>query len=115
MSVDVDMSEVERLTVDFAQHADLIGKLSSEALSDIAAHLRDDARAAAPVESGALRDSIKLRGGSGYRVVYTALRYARFVEFGTSTMPPRPFLWPAASTAERALIDALDEAADPFG
>lgn len=114
MTADIDMSEVDRLTVDFARHADVIGKLSSEALSEIAATLRDDARTAAPVESGALRASITLRGGAGYRIVYTPLRYARFVEFGTSKMSPRPFLWPAASKAEQSLIDALDDAADPF-
>jgi HK97 gp10 family phage protein len=115
VTAEIDMSEVDRLVVDFDQHAELIGKLSSDALSDIASTLRDDARSAAPVESGALRDSIKLRGGAGYRVVYTTVRYARFVEFGTSTMGPRPFLWPAASKAEQALLDALDAAADPLG
>jgi HK97 gp10 family phage protein len=111
--VHVDVSAVRDLADDLARHTALVPKITSKHLSEIAATLRDDARAAAPSDTGALRSSIRLRGGDGYRVVYTSLRYARFVEYGTSTMGPRPFLWPAGNAAEEALTAALGEV-DPF-
>lgn len=112
--VDVDVSDLVELADDLARHTAAVPKATSKHLSEIAAKLRDDARAAAPSDTGALRASIRLRGGDGYRVVYTSIRYARFVEYGTSTMSPRPFLWPAGNIAEQALTEAL-EGIDPFG
>lgn len=110
MSANLDTSDLVALAGDLDQAGPQVRRASSRDLTTIAAQLRDDARAAAPVESGALRDSIKLRGGQDYRVVYTAIRYARFVEFGTSRTAPQPFLWPAAAAAEQALMEALEEA-----
>lgn len=49
----------------------------------------DRARAMAPVDSGALRDSIQHDGGEV--TAGEGLEYAGYVNFGTRFMPPNPF------------------------
>lgn len=54
------------------------------------------ARAKAPVESGALSNSIKVKAKrAGEYAVETDVFYARFIEYGTVNMAARPFLIPA--------------------
>lgn len=115
MSVDFDMSELSRLADDLGKVAPRVKRASSAEMTRIAAQLRDDAQAAAPVDTEALRDSIKVRGGADYRIVLADVRHAFFVEFGTSDTAPQPFLWPQAPKAARALEEALgDVGADVF-
>lgn len=79
------------------------------ALDVAKAHISQDvaegARAGAPVDTGALRDSIQANPDS----VTVGVEYAGFVEYGTVNMPPEPFLRPAADTVDTT--PALDEAA----
>ncbi len=109
MSVEFDMSEVTALAAELAAAPVKAKRASSESLTKIAAKFRDDARTAAPVSSGALRDSIKVRGGADYRIITATARHAFFVEFGTSKMQPQPFMWPQVPTASRAIEDALGD------
>jgi HK97 gp10 family phage protein len=81
----------------------------TDALKKAGEPIRDYARDAAPVESGALARSITIRamrssvpGRASIRIgpawaVYESDRveYGRFIEFGTSKMPAHPFLRPA--------------------
>lgn len=91
----------------------LMGRLSElrERLNDDAARLVSlaadgackTARSLAPVDTGELRGSIcASRGGLEARVT-AACGYAAAVEFGTSRMPPRPFMQPAAESAKADL------------
>lgn len=50
------------------------------------------AKARAPVDSGALRNSIEARADGLSAVVYTDCPYAAAVEFGTSKRAPQPFM-----------------------
>ena len=75
------------------------------AKSHIATDVAEGARAQAPVDTGALRDSI----AAGPDNVTVGVEYAGFVEYGTVNMPPEPFLRPAADTVDTT--PALDEAA----
>jgi HK97 gp10 family phage protein len=73
------------------------------------AHLAQDvaqgAQAMAPVDTGALRESIQ----AGPDNVTVGVPYAGFVEYGTVNMPPEPYLRPAADTVDTTA--AMDEAA----
>lgn len=53
---------------------------------------RDGARARAPVDSGALRESIVVRAEGLEARVATDCPYAAAVEFGTSRRAPQPFM-----------------------
>jgi HK97 gp10 family phage protein len=80
----------------------------SEALDEIAGKIRDDARDLAPVDTGALRRSIRtekkgklevlvIAGGGGVTNPRTGreVDYAGYVEYGTSRMSPQPYMRPA--------------------
>lgn len=54
------------------------------------------ARAMAPVDTGALRDSIAVTENG----VGVGVPYASFVEYGTSDTPAQPYLRPAADTVD---------------
>ena len=66
-----------------------------------------EARARAPVDSGALRAGISARSdaGTAAAVVSTA-PHAAMVEFGTSRMAARPHLLPAASAVREEFFAA---------
>jgi HK97 gp10 family phage protein len=61
------------------------------------------ARSYAPVQTGALRDSIQV-DEDGYS---SELSYAGFVEFGTSDTAPQPFIEPSSAVAETVFVTAL--------
>lgn len=107
MTADFNVDQLIKLAADLNRAGKIAPEASSKALTGIARKLRDDARSSAPVDSGALRDSIKVSGSRGSRTVYSDVRYAAFVEFGTSDTPPQPFLWPAVPAARKALIEGL--------
>lgn len=114
MNVSADTSELDELAADLLTGAAKVDKVSSVTLGEIARQLQTDAKAAAPVDTGALRDSIRMSGGRDYRRVTADIRYAIFVEFGTSVMAPQPFMWPAADVAEQRLSEEFAKLGDPF-
>ena len=60
----------------------------------------DIARTTVPVDTGALRDSIGVSPGGAYVASAVAsASYAAMVEYGTSKMPPQPYMLPAAHRA----------------
>jgi HK97 gp10 family phage protein len=73
-------------------HSVPVGIGVEEAAQQVAAVAREKA----PVDTGALRDSITVVEAEGNsRDVIADVRYANFVEFGTSDTEPEPFLRPA--------------------
>jgi len=69
------------------------------------------ARALCPVDTGRLRSSIvmrKGRDGKGFYVeVGTSVKYAPYVEFGTSKQRAQPFLTPAVAQAAGMLAQEV--------
>ena len=106
----------------FRARRELAGKVKEQA-----DRLAEAIAAAAPVKSGKLRSSVKVRrtrnelkfyvtiGGtetavsirSGTSVVYD---YARAVEYGTSKMPAKSFIYPTARRLEPEIQAALEQA-----
>lgn len=77
-----------------------------------AQHIADLARQLAPVDTGALRDSIHVESGdtpTSRKVIAGggAVTYAAHVEYGTANSPAQPFMTPAI-----AQIDVEIEIAD---
>lgn len=68
-----------------------------------------DAKALAPVDTGALRDSISADYGlAGLSAeIGPTVSYAPFVEFGTSRMAPHAFLGPAFDRNVPGVVAAL--------
>ncbi len=107
------MSEVNKLAADLAGSAAAAERASSVALTVVAAKFASAARAAAPIDTGALRSSIVVSGDGDERIIAATDEAASFVEFGTSDTAPQPFMWPQVPAATRALAKALG-AIDPL-
>ena len=114
MSVDFDMSQVSALADELAKAGPKAMVASAVHMTRIAAELRDDARNAVAVDTGATRDSIRVKGTKNSRIVLADSRAAFFLEFGTSDTAPQPFLWPHVPKAAERLQQAM-QGIDPFG
>lgn len=83
-------------------------------LGKIALKIAQDARRAAPVDTGRLRRSIATSTDVGREVVYVTANprgpqgqaYAAYVELGTRYMHAQPYLRPAAYRAQGAYLEA---------
>lgn len=63
-----------------------------------------------PVETGALKESIKTETTNGKSVTGSDVEYAPFVEYGTLDTPAKPFLYPALEKNKDKIIDNFKEA-----
>ena len=97
-------------------------KIMRQALREAAKVVAAEARARAPVGTGTLRDSIKVRAAKGKRGTIGAevvtgegyfqgkTFYGAFIELGTRKMGAKPFLRPAAAAARGRAIAVVAEA-----
>ncbi len=72
--------------------------------------LAEEMRRLAPVDSGALRESIHVVKGAveiGGQVGGKHRHYALFVEFGTVDMPAQPFIRPAVDVSRNRIERAI--------
>lgn len=102
------------IIVDITKVVQLLTKLEGSASSDMpvkaftaaAQELQLSARAAAPIRTGNLRNSIQPGPASPQGVqVEAGADYAAYVELGTRYMSARPYMKPAIGQAVQALVD----------
>lgn len=105
--ISIDMGEVVKLARDLGLAAQLMPLASEAALDEAGSQLQADAKSDAPVDTGALRDSIYLRKGKTFRRVGSPLRYGIFQEIGTSKMAPQPFLFRNAEVGGERLAKSV--------
>jgi HK97 gp10 family phage protein len=85
-----------------------ITHLVSQAISEVADELVNEAQALAPVRTGALRESIHKEPIDELNVaVGSELVYAPFIEYGTSRMSAQSYLTPASISAREKLKQKL--------
>lgn len=124
-----DASELRSLAADLGTVPKVAGQLAKVAVKKTAKDIEATAKAKAPRDparppqdpsrpvTGNLRNSIKtsdLRGvsqDSPAAEVRASANYAAFQEFGTSRMPARPFMGPAADKHEPAFAQAMAQLA----
>ncbi len=73
-----------------------------ERMDELAEAIADTAKSLAPVDTGALRESIEWIKEGDERFIGAGVPYAAYVEYGTSTTQARPFLRPAVLAAIQA-------------
>ena len=69
-----------------------LNRIAQEKVREAAEEACGRAKARAPVQTGALRDSISVEIDGLTARVFTDCPYAAAVEFGTSKRAPRPFM-----------------------
>ena len=97
-----------------------LSKALDEALNEIAEKIRDDAKSLVPVDTGALRKSIRIEKKGELQVSVVAgdggvinprtgreVDYAGYVEFGTSRMNPKPYMQPALEKNRDELLNIV--------
>ena len=115
---------IEHVKRNFNALTDGMNPAAARVLKEIAEEVKTEAKDLVPVDTGALRDSIRLivtavsagditrvgvRAG-GYEVnpkTGNLVNYAVYVEFGTSRQSPQPYLIPAASKKASQIMRRL--------
>src|SRR5438128_8025386 len=101
--VSIDMSGWDKLEANLAEEL-------HRAIEQLADEAVETAKQRAPVDTGALRDSIGAIVEGTDALFYAEVHYAFFVEFGTQYMAPQPFLMPAIDEMQTKLNEHMRQA-----
>jgi HK97 gp10 family phage protein len=123
VNVEVDVSELETLAKELAKAGDEKQREARAATQKIAQQVKDRAKGSVPRDSGetakAIRRKTWVNKNEIHVDVYThrnqrGFNVGFYLEYGTSRMPPRPFLAIQREWAAAALTEALSRIVDPF-
>ena len=113
------MSTLARYSQDLNEWANQLRSRASQVVRKTAINTASDARLAAPVDTGNLRNSITMTGRTGDLIAAAeaTAEYAAFVEFGHRIrsggyVPPQPFMRPAQDRNTGPFIDAITQLAE---
>lgn len=108
MGADFEFSGLIDLGVDLGRASASVVARSSAAIARTAYAIERDAKINAPVDTGTLRSSISTTARGLYAEVGPTVDYALYVEEGTSTQAPQPFMGPAAEKNTAELTQAIE-------
>lgn len=98
MKIEFDDAEVMAWFESMSEKSPEVAQEAADALAKI---VYDEAKNLVPVDTGELKESIKLtEDGEGSVELEITAPYAAAVEYGTSRKAPQPYLEPAIRTAE---------------
>jgi HK97 gp10 family phage protein len=113
MGISIDTSEVRALAVGLRGAGKRVGARSATALRKAAHDIESDAKLLAPVDTGALKNSISTtitgdgRGWSMTAEIGPTVDYGIHQEYGTSTQSGTPFMGPAFDRRIPAFTEAM--------
>jgi len=97
VNIKIDTKELDRIARDADKNTD-------DVIGDLSFQLEDYAKAKAPVDTGALKNSINAkRRRRNYWHVSDGVEYGIYQEYGTHKMAAHPFMVPAAEKVARDL------------
>lgn len=99
--VNVDVSSLTRFADRAVRAIPRLQAAAGKEVEETARRVQTDAKQIVPVDTGALQGSIDIEVSGLTAEVFTTLRYAPFVEFGTYKDRPQPFITPAADRQAR--------------
>jgi HK97 gp10 family phage protein len=101
----------------FPQIAAAMPEKTSQVVRKAAFDIEGQAKNRAPVDTGALKNSISTEfednGLTG--IIAPHVEYATFVEFGTKRMSAQPYMTPAAEAVAPAFISAMKQMLQELG
>lgn len=106
-------AELNRLAYDLSAAPDEVKEGVPDVMRDVVEKVEASAKTFAPVDTGALRESISSEvseeSGTVVGEIGPTVRYAMFVEWGTSKDAPQAFMGPALDRHSHELDEALGE------
>ena len=114
--INVYVQRTKELMADLRKAGGEVQEEARKVLDEMSARIADDARSRVPVDTGALRSSIKKSVSrkkleaavwAGGKAGGTDTYYAVFVEFGTKNVPAQPFIFPAGRAHEQETEERL--------
>lgn len=107
----IDTSQLLALSANLGKASLTVTLTAAKVVAKSANDLEAAAKQAAPVDTGNLRNSIgtDLRGLSA--TVGPTASYGPYLEYGTSRMPPQPYMTPAAERITPAFEKAIEQLA----
>jgi HK97 gp10 family phage protein len=112
-----DSSQLARLAADLEAGRARVGARAAAVVRKTALDLEATAKNRAPVDTGALKNSISTDfAGDGPNVMAAEIgptvHYGAYVEYGTSRMSPQPYMGPALDVHSAAYLAALGQTAE---
>lgn len=111
MEISFDFSEVYNLGSALTRAGQTARQQAELVVAKSAHDLEAQAKSLAPVDTGALMNSIGTDATGLHAEVGPTVNYAQFLEFGTYKMAPQPFMGPAADAVEPAFLAAMEQIA----
>lgn len=106
-----DLGELDKLVADLGKASAEVTRKGQQVVAKTAADIEADAKRLAPVDTGALRNSISTTSSLGglSAEIGPTVHYAPYVEYGTRRMAPRAFLGPAFDRHSGAFVQAVEQ------
>lgn len=106
-----DTGELTRLAADLGRASATVTRRASQAVRKAAFDVESRAKRLAPVDTGALRNSISttVSGGGLAATVGPTVHYGIYQELGTRRMRPHPYMGPAADAVLPGFEAAMAE------
>lgn len=106
----IDASGLTRLAADMGRAGVKVIPLAAAVVAKTAHDIETDAKAAAPVDTGQLRNSISSDVRALTAEVGPTAFYGHMIEDGTSRTGPRPYMGPAADAHADAFEQGIADA-----
>lgn len=104
------MSDLDKLAADLRTASRKAPEMADKAIRKGGLDVVRIAKSKAPVDTGALRNSIGMESlGLAKVEVGPTVHYAPYQEYGTSRMPAQPYMHPAVNEVEPVLAKALSQ------
>ena len=105
-------AEFARFARDLSRAAAAVARGGEGIAATVGRGALNTAQSIAPVESGDLREGLRLVRRGEVAIIETTTRYAAYQEFGTSVMAPNPFIRPTVDQWEPRLVGEVEKVRD---
>ena len=105
-----------KLSADLGKASYEVTRKAQLVVAKTAHDIEADAKSLAPVDTGALRNSIgtTISNGGLSAEIGPTVHYAPYLEYGTRRMPPQPYMGPAAERRAEPFVKAIESLGGEF-
>ena len=105
-----------KLSADLGKASYDVTRKAQAVIAKTALDIEADAKSLAPVDTGALRNSIgtTISNGGLSAEIGPTVHYAPYLEYGTRRMPPQPYMGPAAERRAEPFVKAIESLGGDF-